>query len=373
MAKKHTIITTREALLDALSIPARITPLKSPVEAYLRVTLSCENDEVRVFASDGTVSADVHMAATASGPFKVCVAGRELADVVKRCGAPDVEIDIHGEQHLVVRSGGNSWKLPVTNADHAPLPVDVGNGRFVATSISADLLVWMLASTLPSASQDASRAHLNGVLLQQEDAIYRAVSTDGHRLTLVEADAPEGERGKSAQVLLPRAAAGLLAATMLGRGELVVRYGARALVVEAGPVTVSAICFDDQFPPYMKVIPRRPPHLIDIDPRACTAEVSRVAMERAGLLRFDFDSESWVMGWADKDGRASMGRIEIEGGPGEPLVSGANSAYMLEGLAVAAPAAAKTVLGLTGPIDPIKLTTDGGGRRTTVVIMPVRV
>jgi len=75
-------------------------------------------------------------------------------------------------------------------------------------------------------------------------------------------------------------------------------------------------------------------------------------MERAGMMRFDFDSESWAMSWANPDGRSSSGRVEING-PKEALVTGANSAYLLDGLAVAAPAATKTTMGLSSALQTV--------------------
>lgn len=374
MSKKHIITTTREALLDALSIPARITPKKSPIEAYQRVTLSnADGGEVRVFASDGMMSADVHMAAECKGKrFSVCVPGRDFFDVARRCGASEVEIEVHGENKVIVKSGGSRWTLPATDADNAPLPVEAGSGETTEIKVSADTLAWLLGS-VRHASGDAAKAHLCGALLHYvtgKGEQLRAVATDGHRVAL--AASREATCAKEARAFLPVPTVELLAAALPGRGDLVLRVGGRTLEIDAGPLSMGMMLADDAFPPYTKVMPTTSAHTLSIDGASMAAEVKRTVMDRSGNMSLFLGPERLRMAWSDPDGRSGEGGIDCDC-PGADLHIGVSSAYLVDALGLSVATPAKTTVGFTGPLDPILLRTAGEGCETTTVVMPVRV
>lgn len=372
--KKHTITTTREALLDALSIPARITPKKAAIDAHLRVTLSHADGEVRVFASDGMTSANVHMAAEckSSDSFSLCVPGRDFFDAARRCGASEVEIEVHGELKIIVKSGGSRWTLPATDADNAPPPVEAGSGKTTEVKVHADALAWLLDS-VKHASGTAAKAHLCGVLLVYvtgKGEQLRAVATDGHRVAL--AATTEATCKLEASAYLPLPTVEILAAALPGRGDLVLRVGRRTLEIEAGPVSMGMLLADDTFPPYQKVIPAKVVHTLSIDGAHTAAEVKRTVMDRSGKMSLFLGPERLRMAWSDPDGRSGEGGIDCDC-EGADLHIGVDSSYLVDALGLSAITPTSATIGFSGPLDPILLRTKSETRETTAVVMPVRV
>lgn len=369
-APSATITTTREALLDALAIPARITPKKSTLDPLLYVVLSHRDGEVRVAASDSTMSADVHVAAECvpAAPWRVSVMGRELFDLARRCPPGPVTIDVYDEARVIVRSGETAWTLPATTAQHALPPIEAGTGATRELRVDSDDLAWLLATVRYATGNDPVHPYTFGALLHAEEGELIAVATSGHVLAVAATSkctsATTYKAKDKFRAMIPLPTVEALAATVGGRGEVILRLGGRTLELSMGPASVGVLLADDQFPQYMRVVPGslgRP-----FDAAAWSAEVSRVCLapER---VRLRSDGERVKLLWNDVNGRSSNGSVEL-GGEHEIAVD-VNSAYLLETLGAVVQRPETMTLFIGGERDPVVVRTSNEARRTIAVAM----
>lgn len=366
-ARTATLKTTREALLEALAIPARITPKKSSIEAYLYVTLSHQEGEVRIAASDMSMSADVHVAAecTPDASWRVLVMGRELVDVTRRCLPGEVELDVYGEDRVVVRSAGTEWTLPAMSAHHAVPTIELGAVEKQEVRLDSDDLAWLLATVRFAAGHDTSHPYMCGVYLHAEGEELVAVATNGHMLAL--AAVKLGHTLADVRAFLPVPTVETLAATLAGRGEITMRVGRRTLQLEMGPASMTCLLGDDQFPSYQKVIPAKKRARV-FDAEAWSDEVSRVCLASERVrLRSESGRVSFL--WSDTNGRCSAGSAELTGN--HEIKVDVSSDYLLAILGTSVARPEDVTLGVGGVADPIVVRTSNERRRTIAVAMPM--
>jgi DNA polymerase-3 subunit beta len=187
----------RSALFKALSHVQSVVERRNTIPILSNVLLTAEEDRLRLSATDldieisEAVAADVSRAGATSAPAQY------LHDFVRKLpeSAP-VELEVKdGDSRLFLRGGPAKLHLPVLPAGDFPLmPADGFETRFLMHPTELRRLV---DKTRFAISTEETRYYLNGIYMhtvkgEGGDMLLRAVATDGHRLALAEAPAPEG-------------------------------------------------------------------------------------------------------------------------------------------------------------------------------------
>lgn len=130
----------------------------------------------------------------------------------RACGGATTALwhEVRAKLDVQLRGGKAKFKLQNLHGSRFPKLPDVG-ADVVFTGLPAGPLRLLLSRALPAVSQDETRPHLNGALLQDLDVgagvvapTLRVVATDGHRLHKVQAAMPSVGFGDN--FVLPRAA-----------------------------------------------------------------------------------------------------------------------------------------------------------------------
>jgi len=127
------------------------------------------------------------------------------------------------------------------------------------------------------AQQDV-RYYLNGMLLEIDGQVLRAVATDGHRLALSEA-ALEGKAKSSQQVIVPRKGVLELQRVLTPEGTAALAIGTNHVRAQIGDVRFTSKLIDGRFPEYSRVIPSAPAAAVRAD-----RDVLRQALQRTAIL-----------------------------------------------------------------------------------------
>jgi DNA polymerase-3 subunit beta len=105
---------------------------------------------------------------------------------------------------------------------------------------------------------------LNGLLLETDGKILRAVATDGHRLALCEADL-ESKAKTNQQVILPRTGVLELQRILGGDGTVDLAIGTSHVRAQIGDIRFTSKIIDGRFPEYGRVIPANPTKQVESD------------------------------------------------------------------------------------------------------------
>ena len=266
----------RDAILKPLQTVIGVVERRQTMPILANVLLSAQEDRLKVAATDLEVELLVETDVVAETTGEITVPGRKLHDI---CRALPEDANLHlsvaGDRVTLIASRSR-FTLSSLPADDFPVVEEISAQQDIR--VDQHELRRLLEKTHFSMAQQDVRYYLNGLLLEAEGNILRAVATDGHRLALseLELDTPAQRSG---QVILPRKAVLELQRLLDGDGEVTVTLGTNHVRAQLGGIRFTSKLIDGRFPEYGRVVPT------DVG-KVITAECSelRVALQRAAIL-----------------------------------------------------------------------------------------
>lgn len=387
----------RKAFESAVALASM--PLERRNTIPILSTIRCRSNGVLEFqGTDLDITVSASMAPTEGGWEGQFVIPDPVSasKAVKTVGADIVQFTPE-QRKLGIVAGALHLSTATPAAEDFPLMRSVDHQAWAAT-LSPELIA-QLARVATTMSREETRYYLNGILLQHVDGWnYRAVATDGHRLSVLDIALPDAEGTLGADVILPRKAVGiLLDAAARAKSPLRLAVGAPAPINEPnlqdrraadGKPTVARFTFDQAdgitatistklidgtYPDYRRVIPPVAEKcfgfkVADLRRAVLAISVGSKAI-RAVKVTLSTDLKSATLGRYNVDGFSGSIEIPCEhNAPGFEV--GFNGQYLLD---MAGAAEGEEVLLSTGSAaDPV-LIRNPADTLWRGVLMPMRV
>ena len=266
----------RDAILKPLQTVIGVVERRQTMPILANVLLSAQEDRLKVAATDLEVELLAETDVVAETTGEITVPGRKLHDI---CRALPEDANLHlsvAGDRVTLMASRSRFTLSSLPADDFPVVEEISAQQDIR--VDQHELRRLLEKTHFSMAQQDVRYYLNGLLLEAEGNILRAVATDGHRLALseLELDTPAQ---RSEQVILPRKAVLELQRLLDGDGEVTVTLGTNHVRAQLGGIRFTSKLIDGRFPEYGRVVPT------DVG-KVITAECGelRVALQRAAIL-----------------------------------------------------------------------------------------
>lgn len=363
------IITQQKDLLATLSQCCSVADHRGTMPILASALLTPQDGRLSVQTTDLYQSVNGWLSAAAEPGESIAINARDLLERVK---ALTGEITITTDATAVtLKSGSRRFRLSYVAGSEFP-SLQSPEGARSLFSICGDNLSAFLDSVTFSVSTDETRLHLNSLLLESQGDLLRAVSTDGHRLTVVERKQPTANQFK---ILLPLKGVMLLKrlADQAGDEAVTVEASDRDLFVTSGRFVSSArLATDVTYPPYESVIPSSTTSVCVVDRERLRETIKAIAIaapERTESVRLTFEPGKLTVSTESIDSGDGFDCIDAEYG-GAKLEVGFAARYLVE--ALGGIASERVTVGVSGDLDPIKITpTDGD--RYTAVCMPLRI
>jgi DNA polymerase-3 subunit beta len=231
-------------------------------------------------------------------------------------------------------------------------------------------LLRLLEKTHFSMAQQDVRYYLNGMLLEIDGTLLRAVATDGHRLALCETTLAAKAK-TSQQVIVPRKGVLELQRILNEDGVAELGIGTNHVRAQIGDVRFTSKLIDGRFPEYSRVIPAAPASAIRAD-----RDVLRQALQRTAILsnekyrgiRVTVKKNVVTVQAHNPEQEEAEEEIEV-GYDGSDLEVGFNVNYLLD--ALAAIDGQEVELGLTDSNSSCLIRSPGAAS-ARYVVMPMR-
>lgn len=334
--------------------------LEARAEGQLRV--SATNLEIGL---TGSYPAQVREAGA------ITLAGRALYDIVRSLPSETVTIKKTANNYVETTSGRVSYKLVGMAADGFPAMPKFEEVDFFP--IEGRVFREMVDKTLYSVSQDETRYNLTGVYCEPIKAApgLRMVSTDGHRLSVIEramSKVPAMKRG----VIIPRK--GVVELRRLlddvdGGGRL--GFVENSAVFEKDGLTLTMQLVEGQFPDYQQVIPSSHNKRVVVDRQRLADALKRtsiLAPDKAQGVRLDLAAGVLALSANNPDMGEAREELEVDYA-GDSLRIGFNFRYLADVLQVLEDD--KVEIQLTDPLSPAVIVPYGHeGYRA--IVMPMR-
>jgi DNA polymerase-3 subunit beta len=348
------LLISRAELARAIGAVHRVVESRNIIPILSNLKLEAANGELRITATDLTITATVTAQADIVADGAACVDAKLIGDIAKKSGG-DLNIAFEGET-MAVKSGRSRFALKCLPAADFPTFDDGAYDAEFGADIGA-----LFAPIAFAMSTEETRYWLNGVYLHNVDGVLTAVATDGHRLARNRgAECPE-----FAGVIVPHKAVGIIPT-----GGARVSVSGQKMRVAHDDITITTKLIDHTYPDYPRVIPTENPLSVTVDRDEMMAAADRVvtvSSEKAKAVRLSIAPGSIVF-----SARSDIGTAEDEVAAeysGEPLEYGLNSAYIRDMLA-AMPAGPVT-FALRDNATPAHVT--GVSENWDGVLMPLRV
>lgn len=361
-----------DELKKALYRAQGIVERKTTMPILANVLINAGKSGVSVTAFDLDIGVVSEHPAEVMKPGAVTVSAKYVFDIVQN--APDAQLTIRRMQnnYVEISSGSAHFKIVGMAPEEYPKLPKEENAPLV--KVNGGLLLEMIKKTQFAISTDETRYILNGVFFEpREGGKIRMVSTDGHRLALVEREM-EGDFKLKSGVIIPRK--GLFELKRLldeaPEAECHLGFAENSALFKKPGLTMVMRLIDGQFPEYQRVIPKEGEKQIAL-PKVRFLE----ALRRISLLSAD-KSNAVKVKLSDNQLRITSHNPDLGEAKddidatyrGAELNVGFNARYLIDVLSVLD--TDEVVLELGDEHSPGVL-HQPGDRSYTAVVMPMRV
>lgn len=272
------ITINRDSLLKPLQVVSSVVEKRQTLPILSNVLLVLDNNKITLTGTDLEVeltASTTELESTDRG--EITLPARKFMDICKSLPeGKEMNLVIEDEK-AVIRSGKSRFTLATLPSTDFPSSESITAAR--EFSIPQGVLKHLIEQThFCMANQDV-RYYLNGLLLELNPSMLRAVATDGHRLALSE-KACEIVPGDINQIIVPRK--GVMELTrLLSDGEelCTVQINTNFIRLDLGDVVFTSKLIDGRFPDYDRVIPVGGKNIV-----TANREVVRQGLLRASIL-----------------------------------------------------------------------------------------
>lgn len=267
----------REKLLTPLQSICNVVERRQTLAILANVLLEVEGTTLKLTGTDLEVEMIAKLDIDSSESSAVTLPARKLLDICKALpDSADISIKIENGR-AEIRSGRSRFILATLGVEEFPA-LDALEDPFTY-SIEQGQLKYILDKTQFSMAQQDVRYYLNGLLLEFDNNLLRAVATDGHRLAMCEIEIDLSLDEKQ-QVIIPRKGVTELSRLLRDSTEAVEIQLAKNHIKFCLPdIIFTSKLIDGNFPDYQKVIPQNLDIAIE-----CNRGTLYSAFQRASVL-----------------------------------------------------------------------------------------
>jgi len=296
--------------------------------------------------------------------------GRKLFEIVKNLPEAVVHIETKANDRAEVTCDRAQFKIAGLSANDFP---ELPKFKEASVQLPSDIMRQMIERTRFAITQDESRYALSGAKLILRKKGVRMVTTDGHRLALI--DNKTVSCAEEIDCLIPKKAlAAVFQLAAAHEGAIGIQKDDNHLYFEIGARTLVARLLTGQFPNYEQIIPKDNDHKIRFECAELLQIVRRVAVmtdERTRAICLEFGPKQLRV-FVEEDGQgAAEETLEIPYN-GAPTIIGMNANYLAEYLSIVG--AGTLNLEFKSPKDVMQIRPVGeAGYNSFALVMPMRV
>ena len=362
------LTAVREDVLAPLQSVIGVVERRQTMPVLANVLLAARDNRLSATGTDLEVELVATRPVTVQQPGDITVPGRKLLDIFRSLPEKtSVTLSTEGER-VSLRAGRSRFTLSSLPAAEFPLVEEINAQHTL--SLSQGEFRRLIDKTHFSMAQQDVRYYLNGLLLETDGQMLRAVATDGHRLALCEMEL-SGKARTSHQVIVPRKGVLELQRILGTEGTIELAVGTNHIRAQIGDIRFTSKLIDGRFPEYGRVIPSTPPRTVEADRETLRAALQRTAIlsnEKYRGIRLTARPDLLTLQAHNPEQEEAEDQVEVSY-EGEEVEIGFNVNYLLD--ALGAIEGDKVQIGLTDSNSSCLIHAPGT-THTRYVVMPMR-
>lgn len=250
----------RDSFLAALAALQNVTGKKGTIAILTNVLIETKTDALLLTATDLEIGIRISLPAEILSPGALTLPGRKLFELVRETGADHIHIEALDNNWAKIIAGPTDFNLAGMPSEEFPSFPEYEENNMVR--LSCDLLKDLIDRTIFSVAQEGeSQFNLTGMLLERafvegEGHYLRVVSSDGHRLTLMERPVEKDLSGLKMDrtILLPKKGVQEIRKFSDGQEEIAIGFEEKQAVVKSDSAVIIIRLMNGDFPDYRNII-----------------------------------------------------------------------------------------------------------------------
>ncbi len=332
----------RESLLKAVGRTLGVVDRRGTMPILSHFLLEAKDDQVAVAATDLEVSFRGFFPAEVMEPGALTLPAHYVHNLIKELPGDSLDLTGTESSNVKIQVGESLYQLLGLPADQFPPVPEIADLTLV--EVESPLLKDMIEKTIFSVSGDDLQYHLSGIFWErhQEPEGYqlRLVSTDGHRLTLIQRPLPASEQFAIDEgILIPRKGVAEISRLLAEEEKVGLGLSKKSLALQADNKYLFIRLLEKKFPDYRRIIPESFTYRFVISRQALYETIRRISLlstERFRGVVLNLGPETLEATFHNPEvgeGREVLPLSLETGDPVElPIQIGFNARYFLEPL-----------------------------------------
>ena len=333
----------RETLLRGVGRTLGVVDRRGTMPILANFLLQTDENRVLISATDLEVSFRGFYPAQVLEHGALTVQAHYFYNLVKELPGETIDLTGTDKSSLKIQVGDSYYQLHGLPADQFPPVPEVTDQHLV--EVESGMVKEMIEKTIFSVSADDLQYHLSSIFWERvevEDGFHlRLISTDGHRLTLIERTLPESQQFEIEKgILIPRKGMAEVIRFLAEEEKVALGLGKQSLALRADDKYLFIrLLLDKKFPDYRRIIPESFSYRFAINRREFFDTIRRIAplsTERFKGIVLKLMADSVEVSFTNPEvgeGR-ELAPLFLEAGDpaGLPMEIGFNARYFLEPL-----------------------------------------
>ncbi|MBE8162410.1 MAG: DNA polymerase III subunit beta [Bdellovibrionaceae bacterium] len=330
----------KQNILKLLNKVQSIVERKNHMPILANVLLEAKEGFLFIYATNLEVSLIDKTVCKIEKEGKTVVNSKNLFEIIKEL--PDEEVILSkNETNNWLKIKQNKSNFDLVGLDVKKYPIFPSYNMKNTLKFSKNNFLEMLEKTFHSISNDETRYHLNGVFFSNRETEkskdYVMVSTDGHRLSLVESLNENKEQVNLEGIIVPKKGLSEIKKIFDIEKEIEnfkISIEKAQIVVSLNHTILIIRLIDGKFPDYNKFIPKKTKQKATINKEVFLSALKRVSLlsnQKSKNITIEFNKDTLKM----NANNAEMGNAEEEipiAYSGDNIVAGFNARFLIEAL-----------------------------------------
>ena len=182
------IKVNRDILFKSISRVQSIIEKRSNMPILSMILISANDSDINISATDLEISLQQSIKAEVIKPGSITISGRKLFEILKESKNDDIYIKEKENSWVFISDNKTQYNLACLPAEEYPLFIEPED--IVTVEIEGDTLSEMINKTIYSVTMEEAGFKLSGIFTEKvskDNKIFlRMVSTDGHRLSMID-------------------------------------------------------------------------------------------------------------------------------------------------------------------------------------------
>ena len=327
----------RQELLKCVSRVQSIIEKRTNMPILSTVLLNAGGTQLQISATDLELGFQQVMPAQVLQEGSMTISGRKLFEILKESRGTNFDIKEKENNWAFITDGVARFDLACQPADEFPTFVEPEGVEMV--DIRGEILSEMINKTIYAVTAEEMGFKLSGVLtekvIKDETNFLRMVSTDGHRLSLIEKSISNLESlYLPSGVMIPRKGMSELNKLASEGGVVQVGFEQKNCVARKEGALMVVRLLETKFPDYKAVIPEEEKYKINVD-RVQLLEAMRkmliLSNERYRAVKIVLENDNMELVSTNPDLGEAQENVKVAYN-GERIAVGFNPRYFVDAL-----------------------------------------